>query len=958
VCAADVWSVTSAGAVVCAPAAVKTLLPARKEAGGSVVPARHGEVLTPAAAAEIVPHTAIPPHPFLAQATAVVRRGSRTHVLFPLAAGDLFGVLGRHVDVPPPAMWRAWCWQLLSALAHLHGHGFWHRDIKMENTLISADGDAWLADLGLVRAETLPQLGADPLSEGAATAHVGSLLTRAWELLAPPQPGECPTADGTRRQYTAAVDVWSMGVVLCALASGGYHAPFDDDAGGRALFDSAPTSAKIVDLLLAGHANPEPAAREVLEGMLTRDPDARWSARAALDSEWLAGMTAAEARAASAAHAAWWQPPPPKLQLRPARTVRAPPTRGRLPPAATLWMRNTAEPMPPETPQETPQETQNKAEPSARPVAGRTWLRMWAGALRAEVDLPMACAWDAIQLAATARAATALDAVAAFQLCSKLLTLRPLEPCDARRWLHLRAQPHALPVADVFRAEITTLLRSGGAVLRPRSSRLAAHLAAHPASTRTAMQAWAVLVVVGTPAAAADPARVLAAAAGLHAALAPWRRLEREPGNDDVVETTVDGAWWGARAPLEQDALRAARNPAIRRDWAVIVSALHGAHLSRHRHHRKRQQDAFCDAVAGQLRPVLDWLCDACPAQSAPTLTTARDMDREPDCPLASTEYEASLFLESDSLTPHPVCVRIITRSGAPTSAAVVVRPPTFPALLGPVADAASQLVYACTVDFGAGSMQLWFGGAPAAGGPWTSASLPTPLRFLCPTTALLTVPETAAAADAGTWWATEVVPALLAPRGIAEGDALLAGVVRRRGSSVGLSSAARAADVAVPRLKRVHDAEEDDAGSTSGHSSGSGGGGSSRSDSVDSANSDGELEDDAEEPEEEEDDEDDDDEDDNGDGGGSDVFRSSSARTSRKISRSSSSRGRSATAAARRGSGRRAVAARRGGGAAGRSGGGASAGRGGAPAAGPSAAKKQRLEGTTDASTSSLAPW
>jgi serine/threonine protein kinase len=76
---------------------------------------------------------------------------------------------------------RAWLFQLLSALGHMHAHELWHRDVKLENILLDAAGGLRLADLGMTRIASLPALSS---ADANATALVCSLWTRAWgELL-------------------------------------------------------------------------------------------------------------------------------------------------------------------------------------------------------------------------------------------------------------------------------------------------------------------------------------------------------------------------------------------------------------------------------------------------------------------------------------------------------------------------------------------------------------------------------------------------------------------------------------------------------------------------------------------------------------------------------------------------------------------------------------------------------
>jgi len=107
------------------------------------------------------------------------------------------GLLIEHMRTPfAEAQAKCLCMQLLSALAAVHATFTLHRDLKQTNLLLDRNGVLKLCDFGLSRrASGLP--GAQP-----CTPDVQSLWYRAPEVLL----GE--------RRYGKAVDMWSLGCIL------------------------------------------------------------------------------------------------------------------------------------------------------------------------------------------------------------------------------------------------------------------------------------------------------------------------------------------------------------------------------------------------------------------------------------------------------------------------------------------------------------------------------------------------------------------------------------------------------------------------------------------------------------------------------------------------------------------------------------------------------------------------
>ncbi|MBX7083544.1 MAG: protein kinase [Nannocystaceae bacterium] len=106
--------------------------------------------------------------------------------------------------------------QLLEALAHVHGHGFVHRDVKPENILLVREADGGetlkLLDLGLVREE-------QPSPRGQGLTRLGALFGTPWYMA--PEQAEGAVVD-------ARADLYAAGAVLFEMIAG--RPPFLGDS--------------------------------------------------------------------------------------------------------------------------------------------------------------------------------------------------------------------------------------------------------------------------------------------------------------------------------------------------------------------------------------------------------------------------------------------------------------------------------------------------------------------------------------------------------------------------------------------------------------------------------------------------------------------------------------------------------------------------------------------------------
>lgn len=168
--------------------------------------------------------------------------------------------------------------QVISAVSYLHENGVVHRDIKLENILLSKGPmlnrfgespgsdqqiELKLIDFGLAKS----------IMESSTTTKTffGTVGYIAPEML-------------SRKPYTKAVDVWALGVLTFILLCGVF--PFEDDIRKKAKVDYQLRFPPWTKNKISS------SAKDLLEKLLCVDPSHRISARAGLNHPWVQGATA------------------------------------------------------------------------------------------------------------------------------------------------------------------------------------------------------------------------------------------------------------------------------------------------------------------------------------------------------------------------------------------------------------------------------------------------------------------------------------------------------------------------------------------------------------------------------------------------------------------------------------------------------------------------------------------
>jgi serine/threonine protein kinase len=209
-------------------------------------------------------------NPGVVQVRAVYEDDAWTHTVMDLCTGpDLLDWvrLRRGAPVPEPDAARVVA-QLAEALAGCHRRGVVHRDVKPDNVLLDLDpaGETpprvRLADFG-----SAAWLGG---GEGGGRRRGAEGLVGTPHYVAPEV-----VAGG---EYGEKVDVWSAGVVMYALLSGG-ALPFGGETPADVFAAVLRGSLRFPPALFAGVS---PAAKDLMRRMMCRDVSRRFSAEQVL----------------------------------------------------------------------------------------------------------------------------------------------------------------------------------------------------------------------------------------------------------------------------------------------------------------------------------------------------------------------------------------------------------------------------------------------------------------------------------------------------------------------------------------------------------------------------------------------------------------------------------------------------------------------------------------------------
>ncbi|KAJ6022952.1 hypothetical protein N7460_013347 [Penicillium canescens] len=196
-------------------------------------------------------------HPYICGMRDVVRTSYHWYMLFEYVnGGQMLDYIISHGKLKEKQA-RKFARQIASALDYCHRNSIVHRDLKIENILISKTGDIKIIDFGLSNLFSPRSL---------LKTFCGSLYFAAPELL-------------QARQYTGPeVDVWSFGIVLYVLVCG--KVPFDDQSMPQ-------LHAKIKKGVVEYPPGLTAECRHIISRMLVTDPKQRASLAEIMTHPWM-----------------------------------------------------------------------------------------------------------------------------------------------------------------------------------------------------------------------------------------------------------------------------------------------------------------------------------------------------------------------------------------------------------------------------------------------------------------------------------------------------------------------------------------------------------------------------------------------------------------------------------------------------------------------------------------------
>eukprot|EP00397_Hematodinium_sp_SG-2012_P011566 GEMP01011707.1.p1 GENE.GEMP01011707.1~~GEMP01011707.1.p1 ORF type:complete len:564 (+),score=76.54 GEMP01011707.1:3-1694(+) len=135
-------------------------------------------------------------HPTIVKLKEVIRENDELHLVFEYMEANLYQLMKDRTTNFPEKTVRNIVYQMLQSLCYVHKHGYFHRDMKPENLLVTNGTIVKLADFGLAR---------EIRSRPPFTDYVSTRWYRAPEVLL------------RSVTYNSPIDIWAVGGIMAEL---------------------------------------------------------------------------------------------------------------------------------------------------------------------------------------------------------------------------------------------------------------------------------------------------------------------------------------------------------------------------------------------------------------------------------------------------------------------------------------------------------------------------------------------------------------------------------------------------------------------------------------------------------------------------------------------------------------------------------------------------------------------
>ena len=181
--------------------------------------------------------------------------------------GDLLSYFERYEYKLPETKICEIIYKLAMEIYYLHSYGIIHRDLKLDNILMTDLSDK--ADIRLVDFGVSKIIGDDE----KCTEPYGTLSFVAPEVL-------------QGKPYDKSVDLWSLGIITYTLLCG--FLPFDDKYSEREIVRKTIHNPIPYDINIWGYYSPE--AKIFVNGLLQKKPEKRYTIKEVLEHPWIKKM--------------------------------------------------------------------------------------------------------------------------------------------------------------------------------------------------------------------------------------------------------------------------------------------------------------------------------------------------------------------------------------------------------------------------------------------------------------------------------------------------------------------------------------------------------------------------------------------------------------------------------------------------------------------------------------------